>query len=77
MQAGCDWCDHPLSVHNTRMACGLCQVIEQTVGIPHDPPPIGAYLGGPDGPHSRACGLGLHSHGEMCARDCPTCHGHR
>lgn len=26
-------------------------------------------------PHSRACGIRLHPHGRLCARDCPTCGG--
>lgn len=24
-------------------------------------------------PHSRACGIAAHPHGEQCAKDCPTC----
>lgn len=30
-----------------------------------------------DGPHSRACGVVWHEHGQACHRNCPTCHGGR
>lgn len=26
-------------------------------------------------PHSRACGIAPHEHGNACSRNCPTCHG--
>lgn len=28
-----------------------------------------------DGPHSRACGIGVHTHGRACHPNCVTCHG--
>ena len=26
-------------------------------------------------PHSRACGIHTHQHGDDCSNDCPTCYG--
>ena len=28
-----------------------------------------------DSPHSRACGMWTHAHGQSCHTNCPTCHG--
>lgn len=28
-----------------------------------------------EGPHSRACGIRKHDHGDACHSNCPTCHG--
>ena len=45
--------------------------------IPLDPeqPEQDVKLGPSRRPHSRACGIAPHHHGDACSTNCPTCHG--
>lgn len=53
----------------------MWQVLDDGAVIPIGPVPRD-YVEPPDaGPHSRACGIKPHPHGEDCSPDCPTCQG--
>lgn len=64
----------PLHAEKDALARATCKVVDDVClrHTPNNPTCEVNRLPGP-GPHSRACGVALHDHGEFCANDCPTC----